>query len=211
MYAKIITVSSQKGGVGKTTTTINLASCIAMRVKPVLVLDLDLQGSTSDWVEMMKEYGTQLFDYIKVKQKDDVDKILKNARSHYEYIIIDCPPRLGKQTGVAIRECDLLLTACGIGAIESWALDDFIPLANQFNKPYCVFLSNVTSSWTKLINEAKAHIKEKGYATVQTQHHLVAVATAPGLGKCTIHMDDEKATYDIETLTTQVMEMIDGK
>lgn len=88
---RIIAIANQKGGVGKTTTAVNLAACLAERGIRVLLIDLDPQANATSGLGLTPEPGMSLYDCL-IEDQPVRDKIIDAGRPNLA--IVPCEQEL---------------------------------------------------------------------------------------------------------------------
>ena len=96
---KAIAIFNQKGGVGKTTTNINLGACLALMGKKVLILDIDPQGNTTSGIGIKKKS----LDYTVYDLLIEEDFNAKNAILHTNIKGLDIIPASVDLAGAEIE------------------------------------------------------------------------------------------------------------
>ena len=160
---RIIAIANQKGGVGKTTTSINLSSCLAEA-------EIELLGIND------KEYIL----------KNAVDYI----RDDYDFIIIDCPPSLNMLTVNAMTTADTVLVPiqCEYYALEGISqLIHTIDLVQERLNPDLKMegvVFTMYDSRTNLSNEVVDNVKNNLHTTIYKTiiPRNVRLAEAPSHG-----------------------------
>ena len=83
---KIVAIANQKGGVGKTTTAVNLSSTLAKKGRKVLLIDTDPQGNATSGLGISKELEYSVYDII--VNETEMEKVIKKTEIKNLYI---CP------------------------------------------------------------------------------------------------------------------------
>lgn len=111
MAAKIITVFNQKGGCGKTTTTMQLAGTFGLRGLKTFVIDMDPQNTSALWYHQAPSdapFPAEVLSMAPLKEAF-LDK-LGPLSEKFDLIFIDCPPALGSRVPwAALAASDLAL------------------------------------------------------------------------------------------------------
>jgi chromosome partitioning protein len=124
----IIGVLNQKGGVGKTTVSVNLAATLARARRRVLLVDADPQGSALAWSSLRQ--GEPVFPVIGMA-KPTLHRELPALARDYDIVVIDGAPRVNELARAAILASDLVLIPLQPSPYDVWASADTVRLVRE--------------------------------------------------------------------------------
>lgn len=122
----IIGIVNSKGGVGKTTSAIYLAMALTKRDLSVTVIDLDPQGSATDWSDMAFEDGTPLPFDVEFSSAKRLPRTLHQIGDR-SVVILDTPPGDPMSIEATIRVSDFVVVPTQASGIEVKRVWDTLP------------------------------------------------------------------------------------
>lgn len=247
---RVLAITNQKGGVGKTTTAVNLAASLAEQGQRVLLVDLDPQGNATTGCGITKRdalptvyqllLGLSPFSAVCIKSSYGFDLLPANRElagaevelvgvenrefrlrealgavaSHYDFILLDCPPALNMLTvnGLVAANAVLIPMQCEYYALEG--LSDLVETLRKVRAKLNPTLEidglvrtmfNGQSSLAKQVSgELDQHFGNKVYNTIVPRN--VRLAEAPSYGKPVLAFDrSSKGAQAYLELASEIM------
>ncbi len=144
MSGKVITVAQHKGGAGKTTLSAQLAAALQDSGADVLVIDVDPQGSLSEWHKarcetLGRKNKITLMQTQGWKMMREVPRLSKD----YDFILIDTPPHAESESSIAIRLADLVLMPVQPSPLDVWACAPTLKIILSEKRPLMLVMNRV--------------------------------------------------------------------
>lgn len=125
-----IALSNLKGGVGKSTLSLNLATCLHRAGHRVLLVDADPQGTCSAWASRAAEQGHDgppVVAIVGAALRRDLGKV----GAGFDVVVIDSPPRMGAEARAAMLAADLVVVPVTPGAADIWAARETVAVLEE--------------------------------------------------------------------------------
>ena len=181
---KTIAIVSQKGGAGKTTLALHLATAAEAAGLPAAIIDLDPQASAAGWGDSRQGEAPVVVALPHTRLPQGLQAATDGGA---ELVVIDTAPHSEAAAMAATRSSDMVLIPCRAGILDLRAIGSTAELVKLAQKPAFVVLNAVPPRATQLLADAREAVQVHGLevAPVAFQqraafgHALTAGKTAP--------------------------------
>ncbi len=199
---KIITIAHQKGGVGKTTLALNLASCFKEGLS-VGLLDTDLQGSLKGLEELLD--GLELIPYN--NDPSSLNQIKKDL------LIVDTPPYLSAQLSALFTISDFILVPSKVGFLDVMAIRATIQLIKEAQAIHknlkAAVVLNMVKPRTTINEEVREILRGYGMPVLNSSISDRVSYTRSPIISGVFAGDDDKAKNEITALADEILDFLE--
>ena len=209
---RIISFLNQKGGVGKTTLSTNIAIELTVLNKKVLLVDSDPQGSLRDWNETNE---AKLVPVIGL-DRETLAKDIQAVKNGYDYLLIDGSPQSSALAGAAIKVSDLVIIPVTPSPYDVWACADLIDIIKARQEvtdgsPKSYFVISRSRTGTNLSEEIESALSDYNTPLLKSRtvhREVYAKTAAEGL---TVHSNTKAvdAILEIQNITKEILKVLD--
>lgn len=186
---KTIVIANQKGGSGKSTSTVHLAVAAEQAGDgPVLISDTDPQGSTGDWFNQRKlsHIDTPRYAPLTLSNlKNDIGALKEAGAS---YLFIDTAPSIGSVNTKLFENADLILIPLNPTPADLRALVKALPTIKESGKPFNFMLARVRPNLRNNDGVAMA-LEALGLVLPARMHERVIYAESFAHGKTAFEIE----------------------
>lgn len=203
---KIITVAQQKGGAGKTTITAHLAVALSQRGRRVAVVDIDPQGSLTQWHKMREERFGEGYTGLTFASVSGwrVGSEVARLKKQHDFIFIDSPPHMETEARTAIRNADLLVVPVQPSPTDLWATQATLDHAKNERVPVKIVFNRVPAH-SKLAERIAGELDGLSKTTIGNR---VIFAASLFEGRTATELEPKSvASQEIKSLAEEVLAM----
>src|SRR6266700_3890078 len=133
---RIIAIANNKGGVGKTTTAMNLAGAFVLKEHKVLAIDLDPQCNASIAFNVIVDANSPGIRHLLVGDRFSLSQCLYDRGSYCDFVLLDCPPDMGVLTQSALVAAHEVIIPVDVGFFSVAGLARIVSIINDIRNTY---------------------------------------------------------------------------
>ncbi len=203
---RVITITNQKGGVGKTTTCMNLAGAFLEKGYQVSVADMNNeQRSAFKWAHR----GEKLRDVVKTISDKKPKEAIDSLKRQNDFVFIDTAPELMTPALKAALLADILIIPCTPSPLDLESAEDTIDLIEETEKPF-ILLASCVRSGTTLGSQLRETLKKIGKTFETVIHQRVDIVEAAITGQWVgEYKTDSKSHHEYKQLAQELITILE--